>query len=398
MRGGGGWGWLMARTRRDHVLIAGVTTRALALSASQAGYRVTAIDAFGDVDLREAAEVIVARPPRPGAPYDPLKAAASSDLVPAELAVYTSNFENYPSAVRRLARGHRLLGNTAESLLQVRNPLALARALRSYGLSAPDTRSRAPAGASARGQWLIKPRKSGGGHGITPWIRGRAVPRSRYIQEKIGGIPGSISFAADGSSAVVLGFSRQLIGDVRLGVSGYKYCGSVLGNQRTRLFPRQGELLEQAAKVAAAVTREFRLKGLNGIDFIARRGIPYPIEVNPRFSASMELIERAHGISMFQTHVDACHGVLPATPESHSLLFAKAIVFARRNTLIPHAPHWIQRHWMADIPHGGECIGRGRPICTVFASARNAETCRRLLWRRAARVYRAVMSDERCAA
>jgi uncharacterized protein len=388
----------MASIRRDHVLIAGVTTRALALSASRAGYRVTAIDAFGDLDLREAAEVIVARPPRPGASYGPVQAAATGDLVPAELAAYTSNFENYPSAVRRLARGRRLLGNTAESLVQVRNPITLAHALRRYGLAAPDTRSRSPAGASARGQWLMKPRKSGGGHGITRWTRGRVVPRSMYIQEKIGGIPGSISFVADGASAVVLGFSRQLIGDVRLGARDYRYCGSVLGNQRARLFPHERELLEQAAKLAAAVTREFRLEGLNGIDFIARGGIPYPIEVNPRFSASMELIERAHGISMFQIHADACHGVLPAPPESHSLLFAKAIVFARRDTLIPNTQQWIQRRWMADIPHGGECISRGRPICTVFAKARHAEGCCRLLRRRAARVYQAVMSDERCAA
>jgi predicted ATP-grasp superfamily ATP-dependent carboligase len=219
-----------------------------------------------------------------------------------------------------------------------------------------------------------------------------------YLQEQIDGIPGSISFAADGSSAVVLGFSRQFVGDVRFGSSGYRYCGSVLGNHRIRLFPRQGELLEHAAKVVAAVTREFRLQGLNGIDFIARRGIPYPIEVNPRFSASMELIERAHGISMFQIHAEACDGVLPSAPQSGSLLHAKAIVFARRNIRLPNAPQWIQRRWMADIPHGGERIRRGRPICTIFATARTAETCRRLLWSRAARVYRAMLSDARWAA
>jgi predicted ATP-grasp superfamily ATP-dependent carboligase len=388
----------MARVERDHVLIAGVTTRALAVSACRAGYRVTAIDAFGDLDLREAAEVILARAPHPGAPYSPIQAAATGDLVPAELAAYTSNFENYPSAVRRLVRGRRLLGNTAETLLRVRNPIAVPRALRQHGLPAPETRSRPPAGASARGQWLMKPRRSGGGHGIKPWSRGRPLPPSMYLQEKIDGVPGSISFAADGSSAVVLGLCRQLIGDVRLGSTGYRYCGSVLGNHRIRLFPRQRELLENAAKVASVVTREFRLEGLNGIDFIAREGIPYPIEVNPRFSGSMELIERAHGISMFQIHAGACHGVLPAPPRSRPLLYAMAIVFARRDTRIPNTPKWIQRSWMADIPHGGERIQHGRPICTVFATGRTGEACRRLLWTRAARVYRAMMSDEQWAA
>ena len=40
-----------------HLLVAGVTTRALAVSAARAGWRVTAVDAFGDLDLRAVATV-----------------------------------------------------------------------------------------------------------------------------------------------------------------------------------------------------------------------------------------------------------------------------------------------------------------------------------------------------
>ena len=385
----------MAETR-GHVLIAGVTTRALAISAARAGYRVTAIDAFGDLDLRAAAEVIVARPVHSGLLYGPVQAAAEGDPVDAELAAFTSNFENYPAAVQRLARGRRLLGNSAETLTRVRNPFAVARVLRGYGYPAPDTRSRPP--ASAREQWLMKPRRSGGGHGIMRWTPGRTVPRSMYLQQQIAGIPGSISFAADGSSAVVLGFTRQLVGDPRLGARRYRYCGSLLGSHQIKLFPRQRELLERAHEVAAAITREFHLVGLNGIDFVARGGIPYPIEVNPRFSASMELIERAHGISMFQIHADACGGALPASPDKQSLLYGKSIVFAREDTQMPRAGQWMRQPWMADVPHAGERILPGRPICTVFASARTPATCRRMLWKRAAWVYRTVSSRERWAA
>ena len=377
------------------MLIAGVTTRALAVSAARAGYRVTAIDAFGDVDLRAAAEVVLARPIDPGIPYGPLQAATAGDQVAAHLAAYTSNFANYPSAVRRLARGRRLLGNTAETLLRVRNPFAVARALRRHGLAGPETRSRPPAGISARGQWLLKPRRSGGGHGVTPWARDKAVPRSMYLQQQIAGLPGSVSFAADGRSAVVLGFSRQLVGDPRLGADLYRYCGSILGHPSVRLFPRQHELLERAAKVVAAITREFRLIGVNGIDFVAHNGIPYPIEVNPRYSASMELIERARRLSIFQIHAEACGGQLTEPATSQPLLYGKAIVFARRDTPIPHTTNWIHPRWMADIPHPAERIRQGRPICTVFATARTLEGCRRLLWNRAASVYRALASRER---
>jgi len=62
---------------------------------------------------------------------------------------------------------------------------------------------------------------------------------------------------------------------------------------------------------AAAVCEEFSLVGVNGIDFVATRGIPYAIEVNPRWCASMELVERAFGLSVFGAHAAACRdGVL----------------------------------------------------------------------------------------
>jgi predicted ATP-grasp superfamily ATP-dependent carboligase len=210
-----------------------------------------------------------------------------------------------------------------------------------------------------------------------------------YLQQRIDGTPGSVSFAADGSNAVILGFSRQLVADPRLGARRFRYCGSILGHSGIRLFPRQKELLERVAEIVATVTQAFRLVGLNGIDFIARRGIPFPIEVNPRYSASMELIERAHNLSMFQIHAQACDGLLPQiTEQGKPQVHGKAIVFAREESVIAANSSWSSCGWMADIPHPGERIQQGRPVCTVFASARSPEACRRLLWRKADAVYR----------
>jgi predicted ATP-grasp superfamily ATP-dependent carboligase len=106
----------------------------------------------------------------------------------------------------------------------------------------------------------------------------------------------------------------------------------------------------------------------------------------------MELIERAHATSLFQIHVDACRGLLPPTVGNQAMLYGKAIVFARRDALVPKTSYWIRESWMADIPAPGDRVQGGRPICTVFASARSAGACRRLLWRRAAWVYRNVNS------
>ena len=211
-----------------------------------------------------------------------------------------------------------------------------------------------------------------------------------YLQQRIAGIPGSISFAADGVNAVLLGFSRQLVGAKSFGADRFRYCGSILGQPHSRLFRQQRALLERAAQFAAVLTREFGLVGLNGIDFIAREGVPYPIEVNPRYSASMELVERAHQISMFGIHVQACQGELPPVPASARLTYAKAIVFARHGSEVGDSRSWLSRNWLADVPQPGGYIAAGRPVCTVFAQARHPRQCRQLLIRRARTVYRAL--------
>jgi uncharacterized protein len=386
----------MIETNPRHVLIAGVTTRAIAVSAAHAGYRVTAVDAFGDLDLRAVADVITLGPAA-GTRFDPLAAAIAGERVPAGLVAYTSNLENHPKAVERLARGRRLLGNPPAVLIRVRNPIALSALLRRRGFATPATRA-TPVIESAGTTWLLKPRRSGGGHRIERWRHARGVPRGSYLQERIAGIPGSVIFAANGHNAVVLGLSRQLVGDSRFGAQGFRYCGSLIGSRTTPVFPRQGEILEAAAALAGEVTREFGLVGLNGIDFIARKGVPYPIEVNPRYSASMELLERVHGLSMFELHVQACTGTLPSEVEERPGIEGKAIVFARRDVILGNTEGWVGRQSFADVPHSEECTPGGRPICTVFARGSDQATCLRRLVRQARVVYRRVRARARRAA
>jgi predicted ATP-grasp superfamily ATP-dependent carboligase len=297
----------------------------MAVSAARSGWTVTAADAFGDLDLRACATVLIAR--GPGGRFDPMAAALAARRTSATYTAYTSNFENYPDAVAALARGRRLLGNTPAALRRVRDPLGLMRSLRRLGLETPSTRASAPGTPLDRERrWLLKLRHSGGGHGTTAWRPGARVARHQYLQEHIAGIPGSVVFLADGRRAHVLGVSRQLVGRAEFGAHGFRYCGSLMG---PALFPGDEALRRRTDVLAAAVARTFGLVGLNGLDFIARAGMPWPIEVNPRYSASMELLERGAKLSLFMLHADACAGGLPGriTP-SFDRVHGKAIVFA----------------------------------------------------------------------
>jgi predicted ATP-grasp superfamily ATP-dependent carboligase len=112
----------------------------------------------------------------------------------------------------------------------------------------------------------------------------------------------------------------------------------------------------------------------------------------------MELVERAHGVSMFGVHARACEGELPVAPRSARQVHGKAIVFARHDSQLGDTRGWLSRSWLADVPRPGERIAEGRPICTVFARARHPRQCRQLLVRRARKVYRGVTRASRRAA
>ena len=386
----------MTEASKGHVLLAGLTTRALAVSAAKAGYRVTAADGFGDLDLRAVAEVIAV--PRTGGRFQSSTAASAAAVSSATQAAYTSNLENDPAAVALLSRGRRLLGNSPEVLVQVRNPIELFRLLRARGFAAPETRASPPRHSTGRGHWLLKPRRSGGGHAVRIWRAGEPVPRSAYLQKRISGIPGSILFVADGCRAVTLGLSRQLVGNPRLGTGGFRYCGSLLATPATPLFAEQDQLLERAVALVETVAREFGLVGLNGIDFIARNGVPYPLEVNPRYSASMELLERNADLSLFEIHARSAAGDLPPPPALRERVYGKAIVFARQDVRLGDTRSWVASSWFADVPRSGERIRRGHPICTVLADAESGPACLRRLLQRAAGIYRTVESRKQRAA
>jgi predicted ATP-grasp superfamily ATP-dependent carboligase len=210
------------------------------------------------------------------------------------------------------------------------------------------------------------------------------------------GAAGSIVFSADGSDVVVLGLTRQLVGLRAFGATGFRYCGSLLASTGAALFRREPELLRRATELARATTATFGLRGLNGIDFIAVDGVPFPIEVNPRYSASMELVERAADISLFTLHRDGCAGHLGNPPRPRHDVVGKAVVFARHEVVVEDPLRWGVE--LADVPCPGERIAAGRPICTVFGWGRDGGACTTALFAAAERVYRGVGRRARGAA
>lgn len=373
-------------------VLIGVSTRALAQSAARVATGVVAADFFGDRDQQQAVESYAIGRDL-GLPLTAHGLAAAARRVGAEAVVYGANLENHPEVVALLARDLTVLGNEAEVLRRVRDWRSLRRFCADAGIACPETLMAGEEERAGRGgTWLRKRVLSGGGHGVRRWD-GDPVDDRHLVQEALGGRAASVAFVADGVEARVVGLSEQLVGWHRLGASGFAWCGNVLPFAAP---PDEARLLlRQVAKMATLLTRGYGLRGLNGADLIVGRdpgGEPcaYLVEVNPRYCASMELAEWAYGIDAFALHLDALAGRLPASSAAGrppGEYHGKAIVFARAPVTVPDTDGWYGCG-RRDVPHRGQRIAAGHPICTVLATGRDRGLCLEQLSQRAAAVYR----------
>ena len=341
------------------ILIA-ATTRAIAESAVRAGAAIVTVDYFGDLDQERLCETHPLRERRHG--YSAAAILEVARELPYDAVVYCGGLENHADVVAELARDRVLLGNTPETLRRVRDPHDLFPYLAGHGFAVPDTRGATDPLPDA-GEWLVKPARGGGGQGVRRWD-GQRPAATQILQEFVDGVSASASFVADGRRSTVLGWTEQLHAP-----HGFRYAGNVM--------PLEGQTAarDEVEAVAAALTQEYRLRGLNGFDFVLRGDRPVVLEVNPRYCASMELVERATGVSVFGLHVAACRGdELPSRITAASGVWEKAIVYATRTVAVPDTTERLARG-IRDVPHPAEVIRAGHPICTVLVSGATRSRC-----------------------
>lgn len=306
--------------------------------------------------------------------------AAAAAGAPAGPWMYTGGLENHLRLVARLARARTLWGNGPEALGLVRSPTWLARIVRAAGCPSPRL-AYDPAQVDGCPRWLLKPVRGTGGAGVCFWAADHpTLPRGTYLQEYIEGRACSAAFCADDGGVRLLGATQQLIGEQWLHAGPFQYCGSVgpveLG----------AEVTERVRVLGRAVAQAAGLRGLFGIDFILRDGTPWPVELNPRYTASMEVLEHALGVSVLALHCRAFESeAAPDAPVAPRRAWVgKAVYFARSAVVFPEEGPWSVAPARADpwclpdhsdVPRAGERIGAGEPVLTLFAAGRTQAEC-----------------------
>jgi predicted ATP-grasp superfamily ATP-dependent carboligase len=350
------------------LLILGASARAAAFSALRAGLKPWCADRFADADLASRCEV--RRVPAELYP-DGLEKFASE--APPGPWMYTGGLEHYPDLVDRIAKLRPLWGNPGSVLRLARSPEGVRDILTRAGLPSPRLGNQS---SDPRDLWLLKPRR---GHAaIRPWT-GNAIDDQHYLQENIEGDSVAAVFLAGHEHTELLGVTKQLVGEAWVHAPSYRYCGS-LGPLIVSTTVRQS-----LTRLGEALRTGIGLLGLFGVDCILRDQTLWPVEINPRYPASTEVLEYACGLPFLANHAAIfCSDLGPRRAESstaivgprhHYLGVGKAILYAQERITVPAKGLWMvstsqsvgRMPRFADVPQPGEVIEPGAPILTVFA-------------------------------
>lgn len=109
---------------------------------------------------------------------------------------------------------------------------------------------------------------------------------------------------------------------------------------------------------------------MNGIDFVVNGSDWSLLELNPRPTATLELWDAHPMPALFDLHVQSCLGRLPVTLPKPEASRAVAVAYAGETLRVPAGFPWPD--WSADLPRMDTLLEPGDPVCTVHATAADA--------------------------
>ncbi len=330
------------------VLVAGFTTRHVAVSAAKAGYTVYAIDHFCDADLTAVVADHMAFDELDELPFaiEEMMRRHNPDFV-----VTTSGAE--------LLNVPKRLGTQPEAAARFMDKGETQTFFEEIGVPVPKRLE--------KGQYPAMAKTLGGAGGwrnaivhsnaeLEAWLE--FVDYDTYmLQEFVEGTPASVCCLASGGQAVALCTNMQIL-------RGGDFCPYAFSGSMT---PCPHPLAERMADIAETIAARSGLVGCIGIDFVLTNSEAYAIEINPRFQGTLETVEAAIGKSVFQLHVDACNGILPKRPAVPTEFAVRKILTAPEDMTIKTDLLCLS-DIITDIPYPGTSFEKGQVLVSVLGT------------------------------
>lgn len=399
------------------IVLIGASTRPLIASCLRAGCAPVAFDFFADWDGQR----LIGESRCAGASLTKIDSYA--DLAERDLAslgdavILAGGAELRSELVGVVGRQLPLLGSNPKSLAQIADPIQWLQVLQAAGCRVPQTSREMPGGNV--GRWLVKQLGACGGGGVRAAekeveSRGDRWLNDGYYQERVDGesLSAVLVSRCQGEGKV---FKTCLLGCTRQWLAGDFVEAGSAGGEAVRPFAYRGSVgpiaipesvQQQVDRIANVLAEKFSLAGVWGLDFILdAQGQVWPVDLNPRITASAELFEAAivkslgDFRSVVDLHLSACDTECRRIAEAFDRLGddrtvvgraerceAKRIVFFDgpgdletddvmfQQLLSLYQPEFFQNGQagvsVADVPPLGDRIEAGRPLLTVRSRAK----------------------------
>ena len=340
---------------KGRVLVAGFATRHVVRSAHAAGYEVCAIDHFCDQDLTWYT--------KEQQTFEEL--AEIPDLISDICSRYTFDCIVTTSGAEDLDLGQNVCGTPRYVAAQFCTKTGIQQFFEEYGFPVPPLLPKGEYPA------FIKPDTGAGGWrnslAVTPddeavWTE--CWPDTPYIRQMpVEGIPCSVSCIANGTSARALSLNRQFNRGGE-GERSFGFAGAITPFQPSE----QGSILAMAEEIAA----KSGCIGSLGIDFMLTDDGIRAIEINPRFQATLDIVEMSTGVNIFEMHRKATLGILPKSQPAPGMTAVRSIIFADRDCVVRDDLKSLHPD-IADIPWPGTEIEEGNAVLSVYGRGKNEE-------------------------
>jgi predicted ATP-grasp superfamily ATP-dependent carboligase len=380
------------------ILVVAVSARALTEAVARSGRPVLAVDLFGDTDTRAAARAVAVVAgslddgPELGAVLAAGDRLAAAHGEPAGIVV-GSGFEHRPAALAELAARWPLLGCPPAAVAAVKHPARLAALCAALSIPHPEIAATPPADPDG---WLAKRAGGSGGGHVTPATAdafaasagtGAPSPADRTFQRRVDGRAMSATLLCDGDGARLVGFCAAAFAPTPS--QPYRF-GGLAGPVAI-----DADLSTEITAAADRLARATGLCGLVGLDLVVDGARWWLIEVNPRPTAALDVLDRGTP-PLLALHLAACmepHGSSGAVPAwtPPATIAATALVYAPRDG-VSVATDWPD--WVADRPRPGTPVPAGAPVCTVRAEGDDAGARTALLESRTRRAVALAFGDE----
>jgi len=355
------------------VVILGASCRAAAQRATLAGWSPLAADLFIDRDLLECAQAGRLED------MDCLAKQWTDQFGPLPL-LLAGGMENQSESLERLLSLGMQCGIDGVALRQLRDPTRWAQWAVESGLRWPESHqpeSLLPQGIESQA-WLLKSLSSAGGLGVSVWNGQLPLPPRTYLQAALKGETLGATFLADADSNHWIGCAMHWSEQDFPAPAPFLYRGN-----HAPVAMERSEI-DQLTAFGKRVRHATGLRGLWQADILRNEDGLWLLEINPRWSASMELLDAAWGLNLVAWHVEAISGGrVPFEAKGHpQTVFGKSVVYADRDFLptTEQWEGWWSQRWrgdpselrdayrFADIPSSCDLIPQGFPILTCIAS------------------------------